>query len=232
MAPMAARAGRRNLTDAATGSTTGTFNPIQSATGGAGGLTFGPPAGSAGVGGAASSKLRVHDKSAASVIASSSAQGGLGGGTLGGIAGAGGAGRATLHLRSKVATHLEGSVTATGGSGGTDFSTNALAGAGGDATARDAVHAKGGFGFSHRCRVGRHQRHEPRRGEREGSCHRGGDGQARAHSARAARRPVRSQRQRLPLSAAPQAHQPKPALAPGRPRSRLSAQARLYPTRS
>ena len=138
--------GAAHLKDAATGSTTGTFNPIQSATGGAGGLTFGPPAGSAGAGGAASSKLRVHDKSAASVIGSSSAQGGLGGGTFGGVAGAGGAGTATLHLRSKVATHLEGSVTATGGSGGTDFSTGGLAGAGGDAKARDVVHAKGGFG--------------------------------------------------------------------------------------
>jgi hypothetical protein len=114
--------------------------------GGAGGLTFGPPAGLAGAGGAASSKLRVHDTSVASVIASSSAQGGLGGETFGGVAGAGGAGRATLHLRSKVATNLQGSVTAIGGSGGTDFSTGALAGAGGDATARDSIHAKGGFG--------------------------------------------------------------------------------------
>ena len=146
--------GAANLTDAATGSTTGTFNPIQSATGGAGGLTFGPPAGSAGVGGAASSKLRVHDKSAASVIASSSAQGGLGGGTFGGVAGAGGGSRATLHLRSKVATHLEGSVTATGGSGGKDFSTGALAGAGGEANARDAVHANGGFGSARSVALG------------------------------------------------------------------------------
>jgi hypothetical protein len=121
-------------------------NGVNGANGGAGGLTFGSTAGSAGVGGAASSKLRVHDKAAASVIASSSAQGGLGGETLGGTPGAGGASRATLHLRSKVATHLEGSVTATGGSGGTDFSTGALTGAGGDANARDAVHAKGGFG--------------------------------------------------------------------------------------
>ena len=140
--------GAANLTDAATGSTTGTFNPIQSATGGAGGLTFGSPAGSAGVGGAASSKLHVDDTSATSVIASSSAQGGLGGGTLGGIPGGGGASRATLHLRSNVATNLQGSVTATGGGGGTDFSTGALAGAGGDAKARDVVHAKGGFGSS------------------------------------------------------------------------------------
>ena len=140
--------GAANLTDAATGSTTGTFNPIQSATGGAGGLTFGSTAGSAGVGGAASSKLHVHDRSATSVIASSSARGGLGGETLGGTAGDGGASRATLHLRSNVATNLQGSVTATGGGGGTDFSTGALAGAGGDAKARDVVHAKGGFGSS------------------------------------------------------------------------------------
>jgi hypothetical protein len=138
--------GAANLTDAATGSTTGTFNPIQSAIGGAGGLTFGLPAGSAGVGGAASSQLHVDDKSAASVIASSSAQGGLGGETLGGTAGAGGASSATLQLGSNVATNLQGSAAATGGSGGTDFSTGALAGAGGEANARDAVHAKGGFG--------------------------------------------------------------------------------------
>ena len=137
--------GAAQLKDAATGSTTGTFNP-SSRRRGCGRIDFGSPAGSAGVGGAASSKLHVHDKSAASVIASSSAQGGLGGETFGGIAGAGGASRATLHLRSNVATHLQGSVTATGGSGGTDFSTGALAGAGGDAKARDAVHAKGGFG--------------------------------------------------------------------------------------
>jgi hypothetical protein len=128
------------LTNAVSGSTTGSLNLYQNAYGGAGGLAV---IGTPGVGGNANSALSVNDIMATSLLGSTIANGGTGGFEhLGGNAG----GTATATTVVSGVGNVQGQSSASGGVGGGCGDGSCRGGNGGNAAA--STTATGGAGYA------------------------------------------------------------------------------------
>jgi hypothetical protein len=119
-----------SLTNAVSGSTSGSLTLIQQATGGAGGGTDG---GTTGIAGNASSKLTLDQNGSASLIGKALAYGGGGGNTRSTSAGAGGTACSMINLTGS--GNVNATAQATGGGGGAGYMLGTTSGNGGSATA-------------------------------------------------------------------------------------------------